>query len=118
MLDPDTGATIWDTPVTGNAPFPMGSYKKAAHPVIAPPILVEDHLLLPGLDGTIRSYTLDGIERERTQLASPIAAALTRAGDKIIAVGTDGVVLALDIARLAPAAKSAQSDLQSDLGNR
>ncbi|WP_158251201.1 PQQ-binding-like beta-propeller repeat protein [Cryobacterium sp. Y11] len=118
MLDPDTGATIWDTPVTGDAPFPMGSYKKAAHPVIAPPILVEDHLLLPGLDGTIRSYTLDGIERERTQLASPIAAALTRAGDKIIAVGTDGVVLALDIARLAPAAKGAQSDLQSDVGNR
>ncbi|MCJ0902439.1 PQQ-binding-like beta-propeller repeat protein [Rhodococcus sp. ARC_M6] len=107
MLDPATGATIWDTPVTGDAPFPMSSYSKAPHPVIAPPTIVGAHLLLPGLDGVIRRFDLQGQLIGTTQLASPIAAELVLAGDRLIAVGTDGVVLALDTQRVAAPAGTA-----------
>lgn len=107
MLDPETGATIWDAPVEGDAPFPMSSYNKAPHPVIAPPTLVGEHLLLPGLDGVIRRFDLRGNLLGSTQLASPIAAELLLAGDRIIAVGTDGCVMALDAER---AAQSLPSD--------
>ena len=109
MLDRATGSTLWDLPITGDAPFPMASYTKTPHPVIAPPLLVStpngsDQLLLPGLDGVVRRITLDGELVGATQLASPIAAGLVRAGDRVIAVGTDGNVLALSIETLAPSA--------------
>ncbi|MBF4607604.1 PQQ-binding-like beta-propeller repeat protein [Curtobacterium sp. VKM Ac-1393] len=103
MVDPDDGSTVWDAPVTGDAPFPMGSYTKAPHPVIAPPVLVGDQLLLPGLDGTVRRFDLDGVEVGRSQLASPIAAPLVVVGDRVVAVATDGTVMAFDAARLATA---------------
>lgn len=95
MLDKTTGETIWDLPIEGDAPFPMASYTKTPHPVIAPPILVGDELLLPGIDGVIRRISLDGVVVGQTQLASPIAAGLVDAGDRLIAVGTDGNVIAL-----------------------
>ncbi|WFR74227.1 PQQ-binding-like beta-propeller repeat protein [Prescottella defluvii] len=100
MLDPDTGETIWEAAIDGDAPFPMSSYTKRPHPVIAPPLLRDRHLLLPGLDGTIRRIDLDGTELGRTQYASPFAAALTDAGDRVLAVGTDGTILALDPATI------------------
>jgi len=100
MLDPDTGETIWEAAIDGDAPFPMSSYTKRPHPVIAAPLLRDRHLLLPGLDGTIRRIDLDGTELGRTQYASPFAAALTDAGDRVLAVGTDGTVLALDPAAI------------------
>lgn len=101
MLDRVSGVTLWDSPVTGHAPFPMASYTKVPHPVIAPPLLVGDALLLPGLDGTIRRFDLDGAEVGRTQLASAFAAGLVEATDsrgvsRLLAVGVDGNVLALD----------------------
>ncbi|MDF2443948.1 MAG: hypothetical protein JWR01_2151, partial [Subtercola sp.] len=100
MLDRTSGETLWDLPITGDAPFPMASYTKTPHPVIAPPSVVQagdgsDQLLLPGLDGIIRRITLAGELIGETQLASPIAAGLVSAGDRMIAVGTDGNVLAL-----------------------
>ncbi|WP_184238793.1 PQQ-binding-like beta-propeller repeat protein [Conyzicola lurida] len=95
MVSAETGETLWDLPIEGDAAFPMAAYTKAAHPVIAPPVLVGDELLLPGLDGVIRRISLDGVVVGQTQLASPIAAALVDAGDRLIAVGTDGNVIAL-----------------------
>ncbi|GGH45646.1 outer membrane protein assembly factor BamB family protein [Microbacterium album] len=101
MLDPATGATIWDLPIDGDAPFPMASYTKRAHPVFAPPVLHGDVLLLAGLDGTVRTIGLDGAETGRVQLASPLAGGLVVAGDAasgrdvVLALGTDGNVVAL-----------------------
>lgn len=99
MVDPDTGSTIWDTVVEGDAPFPMGSYTKAPHPVLAPPTLVGEHLLLPGLDGTVRRFTLAGEQIGRAQFDTPFAAALVsvdQAGEVVLAAGTDGSVRCLD----------------------
>ena len=101
MLEPATGAVIWEVPIEGDAPFAMSSYQKRPNPVIAPPVLVGDDLLLPGLDGVIRRFDLEGRLLGTTQLASPIAAALVHTGNRIIAVGTDGTVLALDADRVA-----------------
>ncbi|WP_199183219.1 PQQ-binding-like beta-propeller repeat protein [Cryobacterium sp. Y29] len=95
LLQRETGDTLWDLPIAGSAPFPMASYTKIPHPVIAAPILVEQHLVLPGLDGIVRRIDLEGKLIGQTQLASPIAAGLVDAGDRLIAVGVDGNVLAL-----------------------
>jgi outer membrane protein assembly factor BamB len=95
LLERETGQTLWDLPITGAAPFPMASYTKIPHPVIAAPLLVGVHLILPGLDGIVRRIDLEGNVIGQTQLASPIAASLVEAGDRLIAVGVDGNVLAL-----------------------
>ncbi|SDY52443.1 outer membrane protein assembly factor BamB family protein [Herbiconiux ginsengi] len=100
MLDRETGETVWDRRIDGEAPFPMASYTKTPHPVIAAPAVVEGadrrELLLPGLDGVVRRISLDGSVIGSAQLASPFAATLVDAGDLVIAVGTDGNVVALD----------------------
>ncbi|WP_460945769.1 outer membrane protein assembly factor BamB family protein [Okibacterium endophyticum] len=95
MLDSETGETAWELTITGDAPFPMSSYAKLPHPVIAAPLLVDDTLLLPGLDGTIRRIGLDGLETGRAQLSAPIAAPLTEAGGLLLAVGVDGGIRAV-----------------------
>ncbi|MCW2166430.1 PQQ-like domain-containing protein [Microbacterium hydrothermale] len=95
MLDHTTGDIRWDREITGEAPFPMRSYSKAPHPVIAPPTLIADRLVLPGLDGLIRVFDLDGNLLSKSQIGSPLAAELTVAGDLLLTVGTDGIVIAL-----------------------
>ncbi|WAA67524.1 PQQ-binding-like beta-propeller repeat protein [Microbacterium oxydans] len=100
MVDPLTGDTIWEREITGEAPFPMRSYSKRPHPVIAPPTLVDDLLILPGLDGLVRVFDLDGTLLGSAQLGTPLAAAFTVAGDDLIAIGTDGTALRLSVAAL------------------
>lgn len=95
LLERHTGETLWNLSITGDAPFPMASYTKTPHPVIAAPTVVGEHLLLPGLDGLVRRIDLAGAQIGQTQLASPIAASLVSAGDRLIAVGVDGSILAL-----------------------
>jgi hypothetical protein len=83
----------------------MRSYSKHPHPVLAPPTLAYDRLVLPGLDGIIRVIGLDGLEQHTLQLHSPIAAALEPAGDRLLAVGTDGNLVCLSVPALtSPAA--------------
>ncbi|MFX5793766.1 hypothetical protein ABTD98_22105, partial [Acinetobacter baumannii] len=81
-----TGDIRWDREITGEAPFPMRSYSKAPHPVIAPPTLIADRLVLPGLDGLIRVFDLDGNLLSKSQIGSPLAAELTVAGDLLLTV--------------------------------
>lgn len=106
MLDPIDGSTQWDLEVSGDAPFPMRSYSKRPHPVIAPPTLVEGRLVLPGLDGLIRVIDLDGTVLSEEQLAAPLAAALELAGDRLIGVGTDGNIVCLSVAALTAASRA------------
>ncbi|WP_435174003.1 PQQ-binding-like beta-propeller repeat protein [Gordonia hongkongensis] len=101
MLDPDTGDTIWDTPIRGAAPFPMASYSKTPHPTFAPPVMGGTDLLVPGLDGTIRRIDLGGQVVGVTSLRSPIAAPLTVRAGHAVAVATDGSVLGLAVDELA-----------------
>lgn len=112
LLDRQTGETLWDTPVSGDAPFPMASYTKTPHPVIAPPVLVDGELVLPGLDGVVRRFDLDGRLLGQVQLSTPIAAGLVHADGRLIAVGVDGSVQALreDIAGGAVRAADAPLD--------
>ncbi len=100
LLDRKTGSVEWELAVDGASPFPMASYAKVPHTVIAAPTLVGDDLVLPGLDGVVRRISLDGEIRESVQLASPIAASLVLAGDRLVAVGVDGGVVAIPIAAL------------------
>lgn len=96
LLDRDSGETVWDLPLDGAAPFPMSSYAKLPHPVIAPPILLGDQMLLPGLDGLLRSIGLDGSQAGAVQLPAPIAAPVVDSGSYLLAVGVDGGILAID----------------------
>ncbi|SMH28196.1 Outer membrane protein assembly factor BamB, contains PQQ-like beta-propeller repeat [Rathayibacter oskolensis] len=96
MLDSETGATIWDLDIAGDAPFPMASYTKIPHPVLAAPTLVDGELLLPGLDGVIRRVDFDGRQIGESALGVPLASSLTDAGGALVAVGVDGGVLALE----------------------
>lgn len=96
MLDRTSGATEWELTITGDAPFPMSAYAKLPHPVLAAPTIADDAILLPGLDGTIRRISLDGVEVGRAPLSAPIAAPLVAGGgDLLLAVGTDGGIRAL-----------------------
>lgn len=95
MLDREHGDTMWESILDGAAPFPMSSYSKLPHPVIAPPVLVDGSLVIPGLDGVVRRLDLDGREIGRAQLSAPIAAPLADSGDALIAVGVDGGLRAL-----------------------
>lgn len=101
MLDPGTGDTIWDTPITGEAPFPMASYSKTPHPTFAPPVLAGTDLLLPGLDGTISRLDLEGKLVGTSRLSTPIAAPLTIRDGLAVAVATNGTVLGLTVDGLA-----------------
>ncbi|MGZ0712679.1 outer membrane protein assembly factor BamB family protein (plasmid) [Coraliomargarita sp. W4R53] len=100
MLDPVSGETIWELEIDGDAPFPMRSYSKRPHPVIAPPTLVGEHLVLPGLDGVVRVVDLDGHIIAMAQIASPLAGAFELSGDRLVAVGTNGNVVCLSASAL------------------
>lgn len=101
LLDPVDGTVRWELEVTGDAPFPMRSYSKDPHPVIAGPVLVDDQLVLPGLDGVVRVIDLSsGDLRGEIQLPSPTAAPFVREGDLLVTVGTDGAIIALSASAL------------------
>lgn len=95
LLERETGESIWELTIEGDAPFPMSSYTKVPHPVIAAPLAMGDDLLLPGLDGIVHRISLAGRHRGEAQLSAPIAAPLVDAGSAVIAVGVDGGILAL-----------------------
>lgn len=113
MLAPADGATVWELEIEGDAPFPMRSYSKRPHPVIAPPTLVGGRLVLPGLDGLVRVIGVDGRMLHTTQLASPIAAALEPAGDRLLAVGTDGNLVCLSVPALLRASAAAPAEARA-----
>jgi outer membrane protein assembly factor BamB len=106
MLNRETGVQLWDVPVDGLAPFPMTAYRKKAHPVMAAPLYLasEDTLLLPGLDGVIRRYRMDGTPAGEFRIGVPLAAPLLAADGGYLTVGVDGGVLSLDL----PAAPAAE----------
>ncbi|WP_104175641.1 PQQ-binding-like beta-propeller repeat protein [Arthrobacter sp. Y81] len=99
MLNRETGALLWDVAVDGLAPFPMTAYRKKAHPVMAAPLYLEseESLLLPGLDGVIRRYRLDGTPEGEFRIGVPLAAPLVAADGGYLTVGVDGGVLSLDL---------------------
>lgn len=99
MLHKGTGAQLWDAPVDGLAPFPMTAYRMKANPVMAAPAFEERSgtLLLPGLDGVIRRYGLDGAALETYDVGVPLAAPLVAAHGGYLTVGVDGGLLALDL---------------------
>lgn len=98
MLDRDTGEQLWDVQVDGLAPFPMTAYRMKANPVMAAPLLdASGDLLLPGLDGIIRRYRLDGTLAAEHRIGVPLAAPLLAANGSYLTVGVDGGVLSLDL---------------------
>lgn len=97
LLDRDDGSQIWSTRIDGGAPFAMSSYRRTPHAVFAGPTLLDDLLLVPGLDGVLHVLVAATGERLRgVPVGVPLAAPVVVAGDTVVAVGTDGGVLAID----------------------
>ena len=95
MLDRVDGHTIWDTPVAASAALPFQPYAKTGGVVLAPPTLTGDTLVLPCLDGTVRTFTLDGSPTRTVTHDAPLAAPLADAGDELVGVDVDGRVICL-----------------------
>ncbi|MFD6858177.1 PQQ-binding-like beta-propeller repeat protein [Rhodococcus sp. NPDC060090] len=96
MLDRTDGHILWDLEIDSAAPFPMQPYSKQAGSVLAPPLVLDDTIILPCLDGTIRTYSLDGVPLTTVSVGVPTAAPLVDAGHLLIGVGLDGGVYAMD----------------------
>lgn len=95
MLDRTDGRTLWDAPVDASTPLPFQPYSKRGGVVLAPPTPTGDHLVLPCLDGTIRTFTLDGSPTRTVELDAPLAAPLADSGDLLVGVDVEGRVIAL-----------------------
>lgn len=95
LLERGTGEVLWHLTVDGAAPFPMSSYSKAPHPVIAAPALIDGELVLAGLDGVVRRIGLEGTLLGSAQLGAPLAAPIVDAGELLLSVGVDGGIRAL-----------------------
>jgi outer membrane protein assembly factor BamB len=97
LLDRDDGAVLWRTEIDADGPFAMTSYTRTPHPLFAPPTLLGETLVVPGLDGVLRVLdALTGAVLGEIPLDVPVAAPLALAGDLAIAVAVDGTVLGLD----------------------
>lgn len=95
MLDRTDGRTLWDAPVDAASALPFQPYTKTGGVVLAPPTLTGDHLVLPCLDGAVRTYSLDGSLIRTVTHDAPLAAPLSDAGDLLVSVDVDGRVIAL-----------------------
>ncbi|MGX6511649.1 outer membrane protein assembly factor BamB family protein [Rhodococcus sp. SJ-2] len=100
MLDRNDGSRLWDVRVEPEAPFPMQPYSKQSGAVVAPPLVLDDRVVLPCVDGVIRTYSLDGELVTAVSVGVPVAAPLVNSGDVVVGVGVDGGVFALDRAAL------------------
>ncbi|UNK46174.1 PQQ-binding-like beta-propeller repeat protein [Arthrobacter sulfonylureivorans] len=96
MLDRSDGRKLWEARVDDSAPFPLQPYAKQAHPVLAPPTVLGDRIILPCLDGEVRVFSLEGELLHRVVVGVPVAAPLADAASVLIGVGVDGGVFALD----------------------
>ncbi|WP_164737313.1 PQQ-binding-like beta-propeller repeat protein [Georgenia sp. SYP-B2076] len=101
LLDGDDGRTIWDIEVAPAAPFPLQPYSKRGGTVLAPPLLLDERLVLPGLDGAVRVFSLGGDLVHQVDVGVPVAAPLTDAGDAVVGVGVDGGVFTISKGELA-----------------
>lgn len=97
LLDRDDGSELWSTRLDGPAPFAMSSYQRTPHPVFAGPTLLDDLLIVPGLDGVLHVLVAATGERLRgVEVGAPLAAPVVVARDTVVAVATDGGVLGFD----------------------
>ena len=96
LLDPTDGSTVWDVEVEAAAPFALQPYSKRGGTVLAPPMLLGERLVLPGLDGLLRVFSLAGDLLDQLDVGIPVAAPLTDAGNTVVGVGVDGGIFAID----------------------
>ena len=95
MIDRVDGRRLWEARLEPAAPFPLQPYSKQGRTVLAPPTVLGDRIVLPGLDGAVRVFSLDGELLSQCMVGVPVAAPLADAGNTLIGVGVDGGVFAL-----------------------
>ena len=97
LLDPASGAVRWSVSVGGTAPFAFAPYTAVPHPLLAEPTVVGDVVVLPGLDGVVRTLDLtDGALRREVDLGSPIAAPVAVTDELVIAATVGGHLVAVE----------------------
>jgi outer membrane protein assembly factor BamB len=91
MIDRHSGERLWSVDISGPAPFPMIPYERvASSPVFAAPCVVDDTVVLPGLDGVLRVLDLDdGAPRRELPVGVPVAAPPLSVDGRVIVRGTD-----------------------------
>lgn len=98
LLDREDGTVRWHTSVAAAAPFPMAAYASRPHPLLASPVLRDDLLLVPALDGSVHTLSAkSGEPVGRIDVGAPVAAPVTVVDDLVVALRVDGVVTALDL---------------------
>jgi outer membrane protein assembly factor BamB len=97
MLDPDTGATRWQTDISGDG-GPLACYGRTPHALLAEPALVGNHLVLGGLDGQLRVLDASsGTMVAAVATGSAVAAAPVAIDRDVIVAGLDGTVHRIDV---------------------
>ena len=102
-LDRTTGERAWAFSPTGAA-RQMASYARQGAPVIAPPTIVDDALVvLPCLDATLRLIDIRvGVEVGSLGIDGPIAAAAVGGADQLFVNSLGGRLIRLDVRTACP----------------
>ncbi|MGP6174601.1 outer membrane protein assembly factor BamB family protein [Corynebacterium sp. A21] len=97
MLDSTDGSVLWEFQVKADSPFPMQPYSKGHGPVLAQPTLVDDQILLPGLDGKIRILSLDGKLLAEKNIGLPMASPLSLSNEYLLGLSLTGCLFAVEL---------------------
>jgi outer membrane protein assembly factor BamB len=87
------GTHRWTTQVGGDAPLALGSYRADGPVSLAPPVVVDGRALTPTGDGRVLAVDLgDGRVTGSLDVGVPVTSRLAVAGERLLAVGVDGVL--------------------------
>lgn len=97
LLSPADGSTIWQRPLPRRGPA-RAPYRSTPHGSPAGPAVVDDRIVVAGLDGTLMVFDLgDGAMIRELDLGMAVGARPLVVGHRLILAGVDGRLAAFDL---------------------